>query len=223
MQCGKAFENLCGSYRGSDNKVIENGVDTNFFYSRQRKDESCFNIGAALKFAYKGKVDGLKILIQAFSKLSNHYKNIRLRIAGDGRLRNEVEETIRKLNPTAKQSITLLGELSYFDMPSFYNSLDLYAHISLHDSGPNTLLEAMSCGLPVIASDVGIVPRLVNEGTGWIVPPKTNDVYQRLATIVNLDKRTLRDKGGKARNKVQIKFSWKKTALEYLRLYGGEL
>jgi phosphatidylinositol alpha-mannosyltransferase len=201
-------------------KVIENGVDVDFFSPNQKKKQGYFTIGTALKFAYKRKVDGLNVLIQAFSKLSYRHKNIRLKIVGDGPLKGVVEETINGLNSTTKQNICLLGELNYFDMPNFYNSLDLYAHISFQDAVPNTLLEAMSCCLPVMANNVGIVPKLVDEETGWIVSPTVDEVYQQLATIIDSDKQTFRDKGEKARKRVKNNFSWKKTALEYLKLYG---
>lgn len=200
-------------------KVITNGINPRFFSPIPKNCNDEFVIGTALKFAYENKVKGLKILLHSFSKLSKQIKNVKLKIAGDGPLRDKVEKSINELNQNARNRVTLLGELSYFDMPNFYNSLDLYAHISFQDASPNAVLEAMSCGLPVIANSIGIIPQVIDEDIGWIVRPKVNKIFYKLATIIELDPQILRKKGKKARNKVKNNFSWKRTALQYLKLY----
>jgi len=200
-------------------RIIENGVDSDFFSPTQRKETDYFTIGTVLNFAYKRKVYGLKILLQAFSEIYSRRKDIKLKIVGDGPLRNDVEEMVNSLNATSKQNVFLLGRLDYCNMPSFYNSLDLFTHISFQDAAPNTLLEAMSCGVPVMANNIGFVPRVVDKDTGWIVKPTADDAYTCLKSIVDLNASTLKDRGEEARRRIKNNFSWKKTALEYLKLY----
>ena len=200
--------------------VIENGVDTYFFSQNSSlKENNFFTIGTVIKFSYALKVQGLKVLLNAFSEVTRSRSDVRLKIVGDGPLVNYVKEMIAGLDSETRKKIFLLGQLDYNIMPAFYDSLDVFAHISFQDAAPNTLLEAMSCGLPVMASDIGNCSQVLDDNAGWIVRPAIEDIKEKLGAILTLDKRTLERKGEAARNKVKKGFSWKKTALSYLTLY----
>jgi glycosyltransferase involved in cell wall biosynthesis len=98
---------------------------------------------------------------------------------GDGPLRAAVTEQIRRLGLESR--VTLLGERS--DVPELLPGLDVFAMASRYEGLPCALVEAMTFGLPVVATAVNAVPDLVIAGeTGLLVPPQRPDV---LATALD--------------------------------------
>jgi glycosyltransferase involved in cell wall biosynthesis len=92
---------------------------------------------------------------------------------GDGPLRAAVTEQIRELG--LKSRVTLLGERS--DVPELLPGLDVFAMASRYEGLPCALVEAMTFGLPVVATAVNAVPDLIVAGeTGLLVPPQRPDV-----------------------------------------------
>lgn len=92
-------------------------------------------------------------------------------VAGDGPLRSELTERAEQLG--LSNSVHFLGSVS--DVPSLLSAMDLFALTSDNEASPVSILEAMSCNLPVVATDVGSVSQSVlHEQTGLLVP--TNDV-----------------------------------------------
>jgi len=62
---------------------------------------------------------------------------------------------------------------SVAQMAAYYQAADLYLHVATADSFPTTVLEAMACGIPVVATAVGGIPEQIKSGvTGWLTPPK---------------------------------------------------
>ena len=58
--------------------------------------------------------------------------------------------------------------IAHEDMPEYYNGIDIYVCTSRTEGTPNTVLEAMACGVPVISTDVGIVPEVFGEKQKWV-------------------------------------------------------
>lgn len=109
-------------------------------------------------------------LIRAFALVAKQHPNITLSIIGDGVLRNNIESLIKKLGLT--KSICLLGWRE--DARKYLEKADIFILSSKREGLPNVLLEALSCGKPIIASDVPYGPAeiLGNGKYGIIVPPK---------------------------------------------------
>ena len=78
------------------------------------------------------------------------------------------------------------GLISHSEMPSFYNNLDLYICASEIEGTPNTILEAMACGIPVISTDVGIVPDAFSEiQKNFIIDRNISDLKTKLHIILD--------------------------------------
>ncbi len=110
---------------------------------------------------------GYSDLIDAFSTIQRAKPQTRLIIAGSGKMKEELENKIRQCG--LSESVFLLGERS--DVPALLAAGDLYLSASHWEGMPLSILEAMSAGLPVIATAVGGVPEIL-EGNGILVAPR---------------------------------------------------
>ena len=107
-------------------------------------------------------------LLAAFSRLVADHPEARLRIAGEGRLYGELLELVEELGLT--ETVELLGLRA--DAPRLLAAADALVLSSAWEGLPNVVMEAMVAGLPVVATAVGGVPELVDDGrTGRLVPP----------------------------------------------------
>jgi len=107
-------------------------------------------------------------LLEAFCRVYRADPRCRLEILGDGELREDLEKHARVLG---------VGEAVCFrgfsrDIAGFLSRLDTFVMSSLSEGLPLTVLEAMAAGLPIVATSVGGVVRLVEDaGCGWLCPP----------------------------------------------------
>jgi sugar transferase (PEP-CTERM/EpsH1 system associated) len=198
-------------------KVILNGIDTDKF--RPRKDRKLlFNendiiIGNVARLAEE---KDHHTLLKATKILREWNYNIKVVIIGDGILREKLEGIARDYE--LNNDVVFLGMRN--DIDQIVPEFDIFVLSSTSEGTPLTLLEAMSCGLPVIATDVGGNPEVVNDGeTGFIIPPSDpTAIALKLKLLINDP--GLRQKMGKdGRIRAIEKFSIKKTAREYFDLY----
>jgi glycosyltransferase involved in cell wall biosynthesis len=116
----------------------------------------------------KDQVNLVRAVARATGVSAEARARLRLVIAGDGPQRDEVEGAITE---SGLQSHVWLAGVRE-DVPTILRGLDAFALPSLAEGISNTVLEAMACGLPVVATRVGGTPDLIDEGvTGRMVPP----------------------------------------------------
>ncbi len=125
------------------------------------------------------KNKGLEYIIEAVSKLK---ENIILVIIGEGEGRKKLEENIVKYG--ASNKIFILGKIE--NASSFLRAFDLFTLTSITEALPYVLLEAGKARVPVIASDVGGIPEIIeNEKTGLLTKPKNvEDIKDKILNII---------------------------------------
>jgi glycosyltransferase involved in cell wall biosynthesis len=105
--------------------------------------------------------------MDAFSQLAATDERVRFAIAGAGSLAPTVSQRAGELGLASR--VRLLGVLARPDLARLMNAADALLVSSLSETGPTTVLEALACGLPVVAPTVGRIPRVVESGwSGWI-------------------------------------------------------
>jgi glycosyltransferase involved in cell wall biosynthesis len=110
---------------------------------------------------------GIDVLIGAASRLAQR-RGVRLAVAGDGPLRQQVEGA----GADGLLPIAYLGRLASSDVPAFLAAVDVLAVPSYDEGFPRAVLEAMAMQVPVVASSVGGIPEAIENGTsGLLVPP----------------------------------------------------
>jgi glycosyltransferase involved in cell wall biosynthesis len=110
---------------------------------------------------------GFEDLILAVSILSSSCPNLKLILVGDGPLFERIRNLIAELN--LKDRVILLGARG--DVPRLLAASDLYVCSSHWEGAPLAIMEAMMAGLPIVATGVGDIPRMVMPDIGLVVPP----------------------------------------------------
>lgn len=107
--------------------------------------------------------------------------DVHFAMVGDGPLRGDLQRFVQQFN--LGERVHMVGLQT--DMPAVYAALDLLLSTSLTEAMPFALMEAMACGLPVVAPRVGGVPDLIQHGeTGWLITPGADqDAAQRVAAL----------------------------------------
>ena len=159
---------------------------------------------------------GHRYLIQAAEKIVAAHPQTRFAFVGDGELRRELELQVQSLK--LDKHFLFLGFRD--DVKDLLRTFDLFVLPSLYEGLPNVVLEAMACGLPVVATAVDGTPELVVDGeTGYLVPPRDPDA---LAEKINklLGQPDLADAfGRRGRRRVEEHFSLELQVQRFQELY----
>lgn len=164
--------------------LVPNGVDLKKF-----KPKACPpNLHPTI--FYVGRLEkrkGVKYLILAFEKLLEQLPDARLVLGGDGPDREKLEELIEELEIP---NITLLGYISDEQKLEWLQSADLFCSPALYgESFGIVLLEALACGVPIVAGDnPGYASVLTERGLSSLVDPKDTDEFARRLELFLTDK-----------------------------------
>ena len=163
---------------------------------------------------------GIEYLIKSFSILKRNYpdKNLKLLLVGGGSLEAKFKQMINDLNIVDSSIIT--GHVPYNNVAEYHNQLSIAVYVSKVESFGVSILESSACEKPVVVSDLGGLPEVVeNDVTGFIV--KANNIKATTEAIERLilDKE-LREKFGNAgRVRVKDKFDWQKNMQDMINIY----
>jgi glycosyltransferase involved in cell wall biosynthesis len=159
---------------------------------------------------------GQRHLIDAVPDVLRQEPDARFVIAGEGELRPSLEQQIRHLH--LEKHVTLTGFRP--DVLSLHKAFDVFVMSSVTEGLGTSLLDAMACGKPVVATAVGGIPEVVVDGeTGFLVPPR--DHAAMAAAIARLlGDRALRERMGAAGlARVRERFSVDRMVKDTLRVY----
>ncbi|MFP4001936.1 MAG: glycosyltransferase family 4 protein, partial [Thermoplasmata archaeon] len=110
------------------------------------------------------EVKGLTHLFEAFRVVKEDHSGIRLTLVGEGPLEETLKKEAEDLDIT--DSVEFSGEIDHHELPDYYRRADIFILPSFSEGLPNVIMEAMSCGLPVVATDVGGNKELVKSSEG---------------------------------------------------------
>jgi glycosyltransferase involved in cell wall biosynthesis len=137
-------------------------------------------------------------------------------LVGDGPERERLEALARKMS--VDHRIRFLGKQPHQDMPALLSSADLVVVPSLMEATSVAALEAMACGVPVVASDVGGLPEIVDEEVGGLFPVGSPEGMARKITAV-LNDPDLHRKGERARERVVARWNNERLAERHVQIY----
>lgn len=194
-------------------EVIYNGVDIDWFRfnKEQEKENAVLFTG---KFS-KGK--GVIELLNMAELLLKSHPETTLYLIGEGPLRNRLKKQIEKKRLL---NVKLMNRLSHSELINYYHRSMIYVLPSYYEGFPTTILEAMACELPVIATNISGISEQIEDGfNGHLIP--AGNVKSLHGKIVDLlespEKRVMFGKNGLT--KILEKFTWQKVARKVEAVY----
>jgi glycosyltransferase involved in cell wall biosynthesis len=143
---------------------------------------------------------GLEYLIEAAASIRITHPDIKFVIVGDVAFANEKpykDQLLMKIESLKLEDTVFMIGLRR-DVPELMEQSDILVLPSVYDIFPTVILEAMSSGLPVIATDVGGVPEMVRPDTGIIVPPQNAEALKNaILNLYDLDYKAMGQQGKK--------------------------
>lgn len=192
---------------------MPNAVDTELFHNQMReRRQQLITVG---RLVWQ---KGLDHLLYAMKQVVANRPQTHLLIAGDGPLRLELEKLVNNLGLT--HNVTISGTLSHAEIAQCLNDSRIFVLSSVTEGLPKAMLEAMSCGTPVVVTDVGGC-KYVAQGAGLIVPPGESQALAG-AILTLLADQTLWASASRCGQETAQKHTWEARArrmqLEYKRI-----
>jgi glycosyltransferase involved in cell wall biosynthesis len=220
-EVARTFETL---YNYPNPILIPNGVSIDAFSPdrevRQRVRRELEVEPQTLVFVHVGRFAAVKnheMLVAAFAQLVGQQPlPTELWLVGDGELRETVQHQVRALGIESR--VRFLGVRS--DIPDLLRAADVFVFPSRWEGNPLSVMEAMAAGLPVVATAVGGVPELVEDGASGILVPN-EDLHGLVAAMQRMAQNPdLREQmGHAARCRAVERFDIRQTVRAYEALY----
>jgi phosphatidyl-myo-inositol alpha-mannosyltransferase len=196
-------------------EIIPNGVDVNLFHPNGRRPTDYLTRGPRLLFL--GRLDprnGLETVLDAMPRILESFPRTTLTVAGDGPLRRVYERAARPLGAAVRFVGRVNGE-----RPEYYGTADLYLCPTTKASFGITLLEAMACGTPLVASDIIGFRELVDGGgEAVLVPPRRPNAWADAVVDLIGDPSRRAAMGATGRTKAGA-YAWPRVADRILEVY----
>jgi glycosyltransferase involved in cell wall biosynthesis len=192
-------------------RLIHSGINSRPFESVRSEIPSSREVPVVGTVAVLEERKGHRFLLEAAARLKSQGYQIKYGLAGDGSLRGQLEEMVKRLKLT--NEVTFYGFVS--DIPAFLARIDLFVLPSLHEGLGVAALEAMAAGKAVVASRVGGLAELVLDfDTGLLVSPRDSEALaQAIAKLVS-DRSLARVMGNKGADRVREHFTLEQMALK---------
>jgi glycosyltransferase involved in cell wall biosynthesis len=199
--------------------TVWNGVDEKRFYPvHDRVLTDKYVLYTGILRARKGLFD----LLDCAEQVCSVDPTVKFVISGTGPFFGKVESEIQRKG--LHEKVILPGYVTRAKLIELYQNATIHVVPSHYEGLPTVLLEAMACGLPVVATDIGGNREVISNGVnGFLVPPKTPKVMAE--TILNLlGDNGLRERTGKAARKtIEKQYTWDKIADHFTSIYESAL
>ena len=211
--CSPARRELLRRYPMLANQVlvIENGIVMEPFLALPERSK-----GPTTVFGTVGRLAPVKDhrnLLEAFASLYPRHPECRLKVLGSGPLEEDLKIAARTLG--IAEAVEFCGFSS--NPAAFLKDVDVFVLPSKSEGMPLTLLEAMAAGLPVIATQVGGIPDIIDPQFGWLCPPQdSRGLAERMEASLAAD---LPRMGALARQRARDRYSAGSMVLAYEDLY----
>ena len=162
------------------------------------------------------EVYNIPLAIMTFKDLKKVVPDAKLKIVGDGKLKNEIFELVKKENI---DDIEFVGRVPNSKIGEILNTSDIFINPSNKDNMPLSLFEALACGLAVISTNVGGIPDYITDGiNGFLIEPNNKEqLTNKILYVLNnqAEVQKIIDNGYQTFEKLTLR----NLKSEYLKLY----
>lgn len=199
----------------NNSSIIFHGVSDSF-----RSEPKEINLDSEIRFIYVSNADKYKhhnYVIEAFDRYSKENTNIRLILVGAG-FGSEKDNVIKSIKKSryAQHKIEITPFVTHDKVSDFLKSNDVFIFASSCENMPNTLVEAMASGMPILCSDRGPMPEILGVEGIYFNPENVDSIYSAMVSIFSNSSKALQVATASfERSKI---FSWERCANETFKL-----
>jgi glycosyltransferase involved in cell wall biosynthesis len=179
-----------------------------------KRDEKVLLFAGRLK-----EEKGIGLLVKVFKEVLTEYKEVRLIIVGSGEFEARARKMVDQLE--MKEKVVFAGSVNHMDIPIYHSLSDIFVLPTLRQEGlPYVILEAMACGKPIVASKIGGIPSVIEDGKeGFLIKP--GDIKALKERIIYLLKnpQDRESMGERGRGKVVKEFSKERMVEETIKVF----
>lgn len=191
--------------------VIKNGIQTNSFAPPKSINED-----GIVDFVFVGRLSydkGVHLLLRAFREYHQENPHSRLTLIGDGMVKSQINGTVDD------NSIRWVGTIPHAKIPDILGKMDVFV-IPQNIGGLGlSVMEAMSCGLPVITTAIGETIRLIHDDEGVLVKPDSMEAVLEGMRFLGSNPDLRKAMGRKCREKIVKNYSWDRQIEEIEKSY----
>jgi glycosyltransferase involved in cell wall biosynthesis len=202
-------------------RTIANGIDVQAFERGQPLPAISVIGGKVVGMVARLDLQkGFEYLLRAIRELCNIFYGLTVVIVGEGPDRKAIEDMVKEYG--LQSNVVLAGQQS--DMPGVYAAMDIFVLPSLNEGLPMTILEAMAASRPVVATRVGAIPSVIQDGeNGLLVDPRDTDGLRNAIASLLSDPNLCRRMGERAHDWVSANYTSDAMALKYREMYNEVL
>jgi glycosyltransferase involved in cell wall biosynthesis len=207
-------------------RVIHNGVDVDKFkpasYKRKIKKELGFNPDdiAILSVGRLYARKGLFTLIESMPTVVHRFPSAKFIISGKGQS-NEMKKLIDHATRLGvNENIVFTGYFPDSKLPKLYQAADVFAFSTFYENLPFAVLEALSSGLPVVTTNVGGLPEMIESGkNGFLVQPfSSRELADKILYLLEHPDASS-EMAFLARKVIEERFDWRLIVQKVLKVY----
>jgi len=196
--------------------VVPNGLDVARFAARDGRTP----LRTVTAVGNLRWLKGHDVLVDAAVEILERFPDARFDIVGEGPEREAL--VARAAQHGVAHAFTFAGHCA--DVPAKLAASDIFVHPSRSESFPNAILEAMAAGLPIVASGVGGVVELLDDGrTGWLVPPGEDEALASRVMHLMAHPEEGASAGAAARAEALARYSFERMVAGFDEIYLTEL
>ncbi len=173
---------------GIDTTVIPNIINLQRFSPIQAVDDGELDAERPFRLIITRNLEpiyGIRMAIEAVALARRQIPKIQLSIAGSGPQKTELEQLVKDL--ALEDCVKFTGRLDAKKIVDFYHAADVMVNPTTVDNMPNSVLESLACGVPVITTNVGGIPYIVEHGSTALMVP-SGDAAAMAEEIVRLSR-----------------------------------
>lgn len=210
-------------------QLIPNSVDTQRFVPVEAAQKTALRRKLDLPLhttiaIYTGRLvsyKGLPLLLKVWNDIRHKHAKVLLILAGTGGLDiHNCEDTLKAYvkDNGLEAFIRFTGAVQ--NVPEYLQASDIFVFPTENDAFPSSIVEAMACGLPVIATPVGAIKNIITDGeTGTLIQPSSFEQLYQALDVMLTDEVTAPRLGDAARRSVQSRYSAKAVTEKYQTLF----
>ncbi|TET63444.1 glycosyltransferase family 1 protein [Candidatus Bathyarchaeota archaeon] len=215
QQVRKLYEGIVDNERI---RVIPLGVDTDVFSPAEKTIHK--NSYEILYAGYLYRLKGVEYLIRALALVAKEQRDVRLRVVGEGPDRSRLVALAKSFD--LEENVRFEGFVPHTQIVRYYQHCNIFCFPTLGEPFGKVVLEAMACGKPVIASNVGGPADIIEDKrTGFLIPPAQPGILAETILGLLVDQKKRKKIGANARTAIAQSYSWESIAEKYHKLYSN--